>query len=55
MGSSVLGPRHQLDERELVLQMQKLDLRDSGAQGSIAHEWQGHDLNPGLSDVQTTP
>lgn len=51
----MLGPRHQLDERELVLQMQKLDLRDSGAQGSIAPEWQGHDLNPGLRDGQPTP
>lgn len=55
MVSSVLGRRQQLAERELVLKMQKLDLRDSRIQSHTAHKWQGRDLNPGLSDAQTTP
>lgn len=55
MISSVLGPCQLLDEREFILQMQKLDLRNSSAQGHVAHKWQGHDLHSGLSAAQSTP
>lgn len=55
MISSVLGLWQQLDELEFILQMQKLDLRNSSVKGHVAHKWQGHDLHSGLRDAHTTP
>lgn len=52
MISFVLGFWQQLDERDLVLQMQKPELRNSSAHDHITHKWQGQDWNSGLSDAR---